>query len=172
MSYENLKSTKVLATSCAVCNRPLRDAVSVEIGIGPDCREKYGYNEAISSENQEIANRLVYQLVDKKEGVSAIEACRQLKELGFIRLAEKIANRLVDIRIELSQDGASLKVSTPYTERGVASFREIPHRRWDKDQNANIVPNTTNGKKWLWYALKKAFSGQGGFGPEGFFQIP
>ena len=44
-TYESAPSTILLATHCACCNRPLRDAVSVEAGMGPDCRDKHGYNE-------------------------------------------------------------------------------------------------------------------------------
>lgn len=44
--YEDAPGTKLLAVSCAVCAHPLLDAVSVEAGIGPDCRAKYGYAEA------------------------------------------------------------------------------------------------------------------------------
>jgi gamma-glutamylaminecyclotransferase len=44
--YENAPATRLLATSCACCGRALLDAISVEAGIGPDCREKYGYGEA------------------------------------------------------------------------------------------------------------------------------
>lgn len=42
-TYENAPATRILATHCACCGRALLDAVSVEAGIGPDCRAKYGY---------------------------------------------------------------------------------------------------------------------------------
>jgi hypothetical protein len=46
MSYENAPATKMLAVYCACCSRPLVDAVSVETGIGPDCRKQHAYTEA------------------------------------------------------------------------------------------------------------------------------
>ncbi len=46
MSYETAPACELLATSCACCGRPLLDATSVETGVGPDCRKKYGYNDA------------------------------------------------------------------------------------------------------------------------------
>lgn len=46
MTYEAAPSTRLLATHCAICNRPLRDAESVERGIGPDCAERYGHGDA------------------------------------------------------------------------------------------------------------------------------
>jgi hypothetical protein len=45
-TYEAAPATHLLATHCAVCNRALRDATSVERGVGPDCAEKYGYADA------------------------------------------------------------------------------------------------------------------------------
>ena len=44
MSYENAPATRMLATHCAACGRPLVDATSVETGMGPVCRERYGYD--------------------------------------------------------------------------------------------------------------------------------
>lgn len=43
--YEFAPSTVMLAQSCACCGRALRDAISVERGVGPDCAAKYGYGE-------------------------------------------------------------------------------------------------------------------------------
>ena len=45
-TYLDDPATALLATDCAQCNRPLRDAVSVEAGIGPDCRKRHGYGQA------------------------------------------------------------------------------------------------------------------------------
>ena len=42
--YENHKETKILATNCCACNRSLKDADSVELGIGPICRSRYTKN--------------------------------------------------------------------------------------------------------------------------------
>jgi hypothetical protein len=39
--YEQALSTKLLATHCIFCGRPLRDPQSVQRGYGPDCAEKY-----------------------------------------------------------------------------------------------------------------------------------
>lgn len=170
MSYENLKSTKMLATHCAVCARPLRDAVSVELGIGPDCRAKYGYDESVNAENRERANQLIFQVADAQVGIPAVEACRALRDLGFTKLAAKIATRLFSIRVVRVADGV-LAVFTPYTENGVQAMRTIPGRRWDKEQHASLVPESN--KNHLWSALKRAFPGYEMLGPDGqFISIP
>jgi hypothetical protein len=46
MNYELAASTLLLATHCAFCGRALRDAPSVERGVGPDCAERHGYGNA------------------------------------------------------------------------------------------------------------------------------
>jgi len=169
MSYENLKSTKLLATCCAVCARPLRDAVSVELGIGPDCRAKYGYDDCINDENRARANQLVFMIADSQTGIPAVEGCRALRDLGFKKLAERIAVRLFSIRIVA--EGPTLAVFTPYTERGVRALAAVPGRRWDAEKHANVVPVTA--KNQLWKALKYAFPGYELLGPDGqFIQIP
>lgn len=43
MTYVNAAATRFIATHCAVCGRPLVDADSVQMAIGPDCRAKHGY---------------------------------------------------------------------------------------------------------------------------------
>lgn len=170
MSYENLNSTRVLATKCAVCGRPLRDAVSVELGIGPDCREKYGYNDCVNEAHRDRANQLIYLVADAQTGITAVTAARALKELGFHKLAEKIATRLFSIRIERISPG-TLAISTPYTQAAVDAFRSVPGRRWNKELCANIVPEAN--KNQVWAALKKAFAGHEMLGPDGqFIEIP
>ena len=44
--YESAPATSLVATNCACCGHPLLDAVSVEAGVGPECRKRYGYGEA------------------------------------------------------------------------------------------------------------------------------
>lgn len=44
-------------SECCVCSRPLRDAESVETGIGPICRKNYGYTNAPAS-NVDLAEAL------------------------------------------------------------------------------------------------------------------
>lgn len=55
MSYLAAASTKMLATHCVCCGRALRDAASVERGVGPDCAAKYGYGDAAASPDFDAA---------------------------------------------------------------------------------------------------------------------
>jgi len=38
-----------VATHCGCCGRPLKDAFSVQVACGPDCRERYGYENVPAS---------------------------------------------------------------------------------------------------------------------------
>lgn len=93
-TYENAPATKLLATACACCGRALVDAVSVETGIGPDCREKYGVDVVVDEAARTEANALVHAVA--KKGVSRKECreiCKQLAALGYVVLAARIMKR-------------------------------------------------------------------------------
>lgn len=95
MSYENAPATRLVATRCASCNRPLVDAESVEIGLGPDCRRMYGFNIPIEPQLREIANGIVHDIArGALKGAALKEAVRELSALGFDELADRIAERL------------------------------------------------------------------------------
>ena len=57
MSYESAPATRMIATDCACCGRPLLDSDSVELGIGPICRKRHGYFDAIDPDFRQEANR-------------------------------------------------------------------------------------------------------------------
>lgn len=167
MSYENAPATKMLASHCAVCARPLVDAVSVETGIGPDCRKKYGFNKEVDAETRAAANALVYEVAREQTGAKAAQAADLLGALGFHNLAERILERVCEIRITVV--GESLKVETPYNEVAVQAFRNIPGRRWDPTAKVNFVP--VKSKAALWAFLKKFYNGASGIGPKGIFTV-
>ena len=94
MSYENAPATKLLATACACCGRDLVDAVSVETGIGPECRKKYAIDSDVSEAARKEANALVFAVAQKNVGRRvAYPAFERLAQLGFVVLAERIAKR-------------------------------------------------------------------------------
>lgn len=94
MSYENAPATKLLATACACCGRALVDAISVETGIGPECRKHYGVAFDTTDAAHAEANALVFQVARK--GMTAATAqpiFDRLAALGFTVLADRIAKR-------------------------------------------------------------------------------
>jgi len=95
--YTKAPATKMLATNCAVCSRPLLDALSVEIGIGPICRKRHGYNEevaALSDQDRQAANLIINHVASNPRDWALREAsCASLRLLGFKKLADRVLHR-------------------------------------------------------------------------------
>lgn len=177
MSYLAAPATALLATNCCCCGRSLVDAVSVSLGIGPECRD--GYSGGITPDQQEQANKLTHAAaVAAQRGQIATvrQIADEIRGLGLTSLAEKVAERFVNAerlaKIEITEDGDSLRVKTPF-RRGasaefIAAWREIPGRRFVG--GVNVVP--VSSKAALWALLKAYFPGQYGVGPTGAFRVP
>lgn len=177
-AYENAPATKMLATNCVVCGRALVDAVSVEMGIGPECRKEY--DGGISTEVRVEANKIVHAAA-MAAGIGRISevlaAADKIEALGLAVLASKMrrrfknAERLAEIEIE-ELPGGFYRVVTPYRRKDskafVAAWRGVPGRRWAN--GANVVPVAS--KTALWAVLKEFFGGRYAKGPKGVFKIP
>ena len=83
------------ATSCAVCARPLTDAESITIGIGPDCRAMTGYTLNVApAQHQAEITQLVHAIAaDALYGSALREAIFKLHTFGFPELAKRIERR-------------------------------------------------------------------------------
>jgi hypothetical protein len=182
--YTNAPACRLLATHCVACGRALVDAVSVELGIGPECRA--GFRADLTPEAQKVANGLVHEAAiaaqqGKVEIVMAL-ADRIERECMMGELAGKIRERFVnavakaernaDITIKIA--GAVYQVVTPY-RRGEAeefkhAWRTIPGRRWNGAARCNEIP--LSQKPALWSLLKEFFPGKYGKGPQGVFRVP
>lgn len=176
MSYENATATKLLATHCVCCGRALVDAISVELGIGPECRD--GFNADLTDETRKIANKLVFEAsVAATQGrIETVRAnAAQIRAMGYGELAERMEKRFVkaevkaDIVIELV--GNAYRVVTPYRRKEgqafIQAWRNVPGRRWIG--GANVVPVTS--KMELWAVLQQFFAGKYAKGPKGVFKI-
>ena len=177
-TYENAPATKMLATNCVVCGRALVDAISVEMGIGPECRKEY--DGGITDDVRAEANKIVHDAA-LAAGIGRIEevlkAADKVEALGLKVLADKMrrrfknAERLAEIEIEMLPTGV-YRVITPYRRKDsnafLAAWRAVPGRRWNN--GANEVPVTS--KDALWAVLKQFFGGRYAKGPKGVFKIP
>jgi len=184
MSYQDAPATQMLATHCVVCGRALVDACSVELGIGPECRDGI-FPEGVDTCDQKIANEHVHAAAvaaQKGHVAKVIEVAEAIRQLGFEVLADKVSRRFkkgverternADIVIE-EKDGYML-VTTPY-RRGkkdefIAAWRAIPGRRYVRHRQANEVP--VSSKAAVWALLKRFFPGKWGKGPKGVFRVP
>lgn len=164
MTYELAPATKMIATHCAVCARPLLDAESVERGIGPDCAKKHGFGKAQEEPNwlavgvalaelpdgsveqklvetadaRKLVNLLVHRIAVDQAGAAVNAYTNAIHAAGFVKLAERVAKRVAPIAVEV--DGAYLIVKAPYSESAVVAFRSIPGKSWDASAKRTRVP--------------------------------
>lgn len=138
MGYENAPGTKLLASHCAMCARPLLDAVSVECGVGPVCRKKYDVGSTLSDEARDEANKLVHTIALDQHGVAARDALKRLAALGCDKIVERIAARWGGLSVRL--EGDVLLVNSPYNEDFTRAARRVPGRRWVGAEKVNSFP--------------------------------
>ena len=176
MSYETAPATILLATHCACCARPLVDAKSVELGMGPVCRSRHGFNLKVADELRVAANKLVYAIAlehssGKPNAGLILDYALVLKSMGFEKLSAVLIKRTAAVKIEAepSPFGEMLSVVTPFSPEAVAAFRTIPGRRWDKERKLNLVP--VGCRRELFNLLTKHFPKRSGIGPKGAFVL-
>lgn len=176
MGYEDAVQTKLLATNCCVCGRPLVDAISVQLGIGPDCRNNYA--GGIDAATQKLCNQLTYQAAMAVQ-VGDLNKVRsiadEVQKLGLDVLADRIRKRFKNVerncKITITEKNGILYVNSPY-KRSMATFQQqwwvIPGRRFVNGQNC--VPVASKAK--LWEVLKIVYPGEWLKSGKGYFRIP
>lgn len=177
MSYETAPATTMLASNCAICGRPLLDAVSVNAAIGPECRKKHGYTSEVTEENRAAANALIHEVALTTPSADSLPRlqviCRALDAMGMPRLAKVLIERNATVVIDV--DGNDLLVFTPYNQELVADLHRfpapgaIPH--FDRESKAWRIPMVNGAKGALFFLLKRHFPGCLGVGPTGSFII-
>lgn len=175
MSYENAPATKMLATCCVACGRPLVDSVSVEVGMGPDCRARHGLEDDGTGDRDE-ANRIVHQLAlwrgSHELAPTAEDVVRHLKrleELGFKRLADVLTQRLVTLKILGPSSPLTFVVRTPAKSTFIVAVKRLGGR-WEPHDKGWRVSSAR--KNELWAVLKEEFPGEVGTSPRGLFATP
>ena len=179
MSYENAPATRLIATHCACCARPLVDAASVERGVGPECARKYGYDDAQGTPDWDAAEKVLLAAYGAGEGDlrtkhgedahkavnvlvhyvaaapadSSAPAVAAIALLGFEKLARTLALRLGAITVVT--EGSMLVVKTPFSEAFNAAVRQVPGASWNAERKVRVVPAMQ--RMQLWAAIKKAF---------------
>jgi len=147
MGYENAKSTKLLASNCCVCARLLRDAKSVELGIGPVCRSRYGYDLDVSEDARVQANVLVYTVARTQE--MSADQYVTLLSLGFSVLANKLKDRLLESagQVTVTTEGTRwLIVDAPYNADALPAWRRIG--TWESATKTRRVAVSNKAKLW------------------------
>jgi hypothetical protein len=163
----NARAVKLVATNCAICTRPLRDSVSVEAGIGPECRKRYGYNLKVPQKLRAEANMLVHDIAIQQSGPEVLQAANRLRMLGFVKLADAISVTRADVII--TQEEGEVLIRAPYSEAATAAFRSVPGRRWCSKEKVNRFP--VNAKRRLLDVLRTCYPGSWAVGPRGAFRL-
>jgi len=184
MGYENSAACKIMATNCCACGKPLVDAKSVETGMGPVCRGKYGYNADVPDRVRTLANVWVHRLAcDVSYNTVTMDSMAlsaQLRDLGFAKIADIFEFRMVKIAVTVDDfDGeARYFVRSPYD--GSGGFN---HDVWSKGRQGVKVPalkaptakkvfhwtfpKTEEARKRIFAALLKHHEGSLAFAPDG-----
>lgn len=166
----------IAATHCLICNRPLRDAESVEFSIGPDCRKRIGITMEMKgrAEANDVIRKAAVQ-AHREDWTGLSQSVARLSALGFHEVVNAVLRRfptsVVSVRIVLSND--TLSVMTPYEAEAIQSWRELG-AAWDKSTKSRIVclgPDGDERKRMLYDLLKKYFNGCMAVGPKGLFRI-
>jgi hypothetical protein len=178
--YENSPACKMLASQCAICGRPLVDAVSIQRGMGAECYDHIeGDFVNVPDAVRKQANELVFKaaIAAQNGEISTVQGyAEQIRALGLDKLANKVGKRFRNAdrytEIVLSVEGGDYRVETPF-RRGakkefIDAWRKIPGRRFRN--NANYVPLVQ--KQALWKLLRRFFGGKFAKGPKGLFRIP
>lgn len=176
MGYEDAPATKMIATHCASCARPLLDSVSVEIGMGPDCRRKHGLSGKLApkgiGDNERVkANRIVHQIACGLDAQTLVGALAELREMGFSLLAAALEDARVSVSV-LGHDAAHLEVRAPFNADALAAWRTVPGSRWNGEIKARTVPATQQARAALWALLRRHYPGQLMKTEKGLVQIP
>lgn len=177
MGYETARATRMLATHCIFCSRPLVDAVSVEAGVGPDCRKKYGHTEAqgpadweavarltsiiipaeeLTQDSRGLCNRLTNRVARGVDGPELVRIIEVIRLLGYKKLSETLTKAMCVATV--THKGDVVAVQVPWNEDWVNESRQIPGRRYIKEEKMQTFP--ISSRPMLWKALKKVFRGK------------
>jgi hypothetical protein len=188
MNYTNAAATALFATHCLFCGRPLLDANSVQTGVGPVCREKWGVNIEVDEESRETANKIIHEAaLSATSNDRRVEIATQLDELGFGLVASKVRQRFLKAAVTIETREMTFGPNAPVVEAYVvltgsynAEFVDALKAEVDwtkrtvlRDEKGKFVAwaFAPSAKTTIWNLIKVHFAGQTGFGPKGVFQI-
>lgn len=188
-----------VATTCCVCGIGLKDATSIEFGIGPVCRRKYRYEDAypitpgiadqtakyalhcfpaefcdklapaLLKDDSRRAANLLVYFASAEQGLSAVYAATALRILGYVELAARIEKRLVGVNV--TRQGGWIAVASEFNELFIADVKRLGGRWSGKPAKVWLLPETPETATGLWDALQRAYPGAVGIGPKGVFKI-
>jgi hypothetical protein len=186
MSYENAPATGLVATHCACCGRPLLDADSLKLGVGPVCAAKTGLTKPLLFPNWTAAKEVLGEEeyaeleIDKRRPiandheVARFVANRLVYRVAADPTGPRTASRVLALHalgydeiaekiasrlgaVRVREEGESFVVEAPLSEKFIAEMRRVPGSRWVGERRARLVPMAS--KRSLWSAIRAAFPG-------------
>ena len=185
-SYLNDPATHMLNTQCIVCSTPLRDAKSVELGIGPVCRAKNGFGKEIAAADRIVANRKIREAATAKyhDDIERVfELANDIEALGLDQLAQIIRLRFITVQL-IDVDDGWFDLHTPYDGDFLGAMKaKVP---WNQREavrdpeklNRNGKPKfkhwriAQGSKRALLGVLARFWPGTRAMGGKGVFVIP
>lgn len=180
MSYVNSPACVLVATNCACCGLPLVDAISVETGMGPVCREKHRFYQPDTEVDliavvtalavvlppdlyvtmvkgvetaRQAANKLVHRAAVEQSGPIFAACTAAVAMLGFTTLASRMVKHAKGIRVE--RDGDRLFIYSPFNPDFITRAKKIGGKWSPKPIKAWSVPASRRGE--LWGVLKASY---------------
>lgn len=142
--------------------------------MGPDCRERHGFNEPAGEATRREVNRRVFALAlwrQQAEGApTTTEAAAHLvaiREAGFTRLFDVLVKRLCKVTVA-SVDTETMVVSTPFSDEFLRAARVL-RLRWDGTLKRWSFPSSL--RRDVYAVLKRSYPSSLGVGPRGPFPI-
>jgi len=187
MSYENAPATKMVATNCACCGKELVDAVSVETGVGPECRRRHGYKKAEAAADWDAvasalgpaewdacARAILASADESPEHVAHRFANLLVHRIACEQTGERVKARVIALSalgfgklaariaqrlgaVKVEEESGTLLVKAPYSEAFIEAARQVPGAWWDRARNVRVVPLASRPS--LWKAIRTAFPG-------------
>jgi hypothetical protein len=144
--------------------------------MGPNCRARLLTSVEVDETARKEANKLVYQIAAVQKGVDILEPLERLRELGFVKLADRIEKRCkMKPEITIREMGEELYIWAPYDYEASKAWRNIPGRKWRQlpgqgfEGKVNTVPKSQ--KRAAWALLLTYFKGKLATGPKGLFIV-
>jgi len=158
------------ASHCLVCNRALKDAKSIELGIGPICRANTEFEKEVPEDVRKRANALVYKIACGVSLEEMLVLCDELSGLGFEKLVASVFRRnasMVVTSIPVSSGGAMLRFEVQ--RRNDKFLREFYRAggKYNGQTREWLVRDNTKVRNRLWLAAKAYFKGEMILGDKG-----
>jgi len=191
MHHLNDPLTHKLDERCVICATPLREPDSVELGIGPHCRKKYGW-ETAPPDNKAMAKPFMREAsLDSCNNHRRLEIATILDGMEFHKIAGKIRARFTDVVLKVKIANKKVALDFHRKARGVVGARlcDLPFDA--KDSFKQAIPyylRTTYrdgrgkfywavhpgkaGRQAAWDWMRRVYAGSWIKIPEGVIKVP